>query len=453
MQPGSHNSTEGSKVFDAHKPLAETVVDRRSNFRATQDFRKFQDRLGQLTTENSFAEAFDAISKIGRAAENVLYARGVLNLWLPPIDSSIQEYTPGDFIVTNPLNNRRYSLIQSPQIMKEIAALFVGPNWRRTTCYRAEPGDATHAQLFQQIDVEMTNVSGAVVRSIATDMYLAAASAVGRNDVAPPREHDYSSLRLLYGEESPNLISRVYLDKSGDFFIVRVPNDILGALGESRFLEEFPGLRIIDSASLKKPVLHGEISEHEVCVMAPNIDVARHARTSIERFVRVADLIPVDAIDSYWITNMPMAKKENGKLVPVHHVMALPYAAERDPNFTLVGKSEAEILDLMCDGYDFIVSSRDRSVEVAGGGTRIHTARLQREALQLFERPFEKFDYLLEALRRNELRDKPVTLCGFAFGLERLGLMFGGFPGLEHLQMFPTNSADGSFVHTSGWKE
>src|SRR3990170_5788388 len=101
---------------------------------------ELQRRMELVSNSKEVQRGLLLVSRIGMEAERVLYDKGIPNLWFPPVDTSISEYSDNDFIVLNPLNGKRYSLIQSPQSMKEIAALAFGSNWRRATCFRPEPG-------------------------------------------------------------------------------------------------------------------------------------------------------------------------------------------------------------------------------------------------------------------------------------------------------------------------
>lgn len=130
----------------------------------------FPNRLQEIATSEQIRQGLFTVSRICRIAEDSLYEAGVTNVWLPPIDSSISEYGGEDFLVQNPLTGQKLSLIQSPQIMKEGVAVAFGSNWRRTTCYRPEPGDSTHSQMFQQIDVELRG-DGEDARCLAVSIY------------------------------------------------------------------------------------------------------------------------------------------------------------------------------------------------------------------------------------------------------------------------------------------
>ena len=57
-------------------------------------------------------------------------------------------------------------MVQSPQIQKEAAAIVLGSNFRLVDCYRGEKTDTTHANIFQQIDVEFANKTEYEIRKV-----------------------------------------------------------------------------------------------------------------------------------------------------------------------------------------------------------------------------------------------------------------------------------------------
>src|SRR3990167_885005 len=175
-------------------------------------------RIEKIIDSKEIQQGLQFVSNIGHISEEVLYNLGIPNLWLPPIDTSIAEYTKNDFAVLNPLNNKVYSLIQSPQIMKEIAAIAFGSNWRRTTCFRPEPGDATHAQMFQQIDVELKNADGKQARLVASKIFLdVCKKTLGVSQGIIP-EYTYQKLISQYGEDSPNLFLKANVSNENSTF-------------------------------------------------------------------------------------------------------------------------------------------------------------------------------------------------------------------------------------------
>lgn len=328
-------------------------------------------RIKKIISSEEIQRGLQLVSDVGHITEQVLYDLGIPNLWLPPIDTSIAEYTKNDFIVLNPLNNKTYSLIQSPQIMKEVAAIAFGSNWRRTTCFRPEPGDATHAQMFQQIDVELKNSDGKQARSLASKLFLdVCEKTLGISQNTIP-EYTYQSLIEQYGEDSPNL----YLEN--------------------------------------------------------------HNLNNSSMF-------------AYWVTDIPFASwGRNGKIKPTHHVMSLPNNAVNNPQFSFNDYTDDELTHLSCDSYDLVVCNDTQSIEIAGGDRRISTVKLQLDAIDRFGEDRQKYAILLEALKLNERNMIAESIVGFAFGIERLTMVLGNISSIDNIQVFPTNSPTGDFIHTT----
>jgi len=166
---------------------------------------EFRQRLEAIDNSGEIKFGLETVSLVGQIAEQVLFTNNIPHVWFPPLDTSIHEYDAIDFVVTNPLNGLRYSLIQSPQIMKEAAAIVFGSNWRQTTCYRPEPGDATHAQMFQQVDVELRDGDGKQARKLAGEILSACSRRILGVDINPIPELDYLDTIDKYGSDQPNL--------------------------------------------------------------------------------------------------------------------------------------------------------------------------------------------------------------------------------------------------------
>lgn len=388
-----------------------------------------------------------AVSKVGKAAEQVLYdelGEGS-NLALPPIDTSIGEYTRNDFTVINPLTNETFSLIQSPQIMKEAAAIAYGSNWRRTFCYRPEPGDATHAQVFQQIDVELRNGDGYKARRLAEKILQITYQSTKSRDLPNIPEFDYLSIVFLYGNDQPNLHNGLFLDISHDIPVLRIRSQ-----QARENLSYIVGNRLVSpqTLSMQEGLLHGTFLPEEYVVIGQIQELRAIRKQAIDNDINESS--QEQEISGYWLINMPYARRDSmNNLVPTHHLMSMPFAAIKNPAFSFQGLSDEELVCLECDSYDLVACTSREAVEIAGGDRRIHTATLQIDALRRMGKLSDEYHFLLQALKFNE-ENHNYALAGFAFGLERLTMLLFGIDAINKVQFFPMNSPNGEWIHARG---
>lgn len=409
---------------------------------------KYSCHLREISQSAEIQQGLYAISKVGRIAEQVLYdelGEGS-NLALPPIDTSIGEYTKNDFIVVNPLTGETLSLIQSPQIMKEAAAIAYGSNWRRTFCYRPEPGDATHAQVFQQIDVELQNGDGYRTRKLAETILQRAYQSVKGQDLPIIPEFDYLSIVNLYGSDQPNLHNGLFLDINHEIPILRVQSQ-----EAQEGLSYLVGNRLIlpQTLSMQDGILHGIFLPNERIVIGDIQELRTIREQAMSKDIKESQ---DQEMSAYWLINMPYARYDDmHNLIPIHHVMSMPYAAIRDLTFSFQGLSDEEIVNLECDSYDLVACTSKEAVEIAGGDLRIPTATLQIDALKRMGKLSDEYQFLLQALKFNE-QNHNYSLAGFAFGLERLTMLLFGIDAINKVQFFPMNSHNGEWIHAVGKK-
>lgn len=128
-----------------------------TNSKLSEKLNEYVDRLKDVYTNNDIHRGLLIGSKIREITQRILFESDATYIWLPPLETSIDEYSSENFVAKNPYTNKSYSLVQSPQIQKEAAAIVAGTNFRIVDCYRGEKTDATHSNIFQQIDIEFAN--------------------------------------------------------------------------------------------------------------------------------------------------------------------------------------------------------------------------------------------------------------------------------------------------------
>lgn len=392
---------------------------------------RFKNRLEEVASNPKIQEGLSTASAVREICQKVLFEEGLQYIWLVPIETSIDEYTTENFVAFNPYNQKSYSLVQSPQIQKEAAAIVLGSNFRIVDCFRGEKTDYSHSNIFQQLDVETANLSESEIRRIAGRLVVECYEQLKGIKLVIEDVYDYSELVDMYGTDSPNLASGVYIVKY---------NNCLGLKFDTKQRE------IVDRlVSCYTPIL-----KKENCVIFNQnfpIEKLRKIRNEI------TDLILKDSnkLYAYWVVNMPYAKIKDGKLSTVHHVMSRPQNME-DTNFSFLSLSDSELCSLKCNSFDLIVCGQNGAIEVIGGDERINTFLHQFEAIKRTGLSTEQYSYLLEALHFNDMHEQK-RLGGFAVGLERLAMMISMAKGISSVQLFPTNLPNGLLTHAISIEE
>lgn len=403
---------------------------------------KYRKRLELVMGSEEITQGLRTTSRVIETSVEVMRNHDIPFLWLPPIDATINEYTGNDYQVSCPLTGKKYSLIQSPQVLKEAAAIAFGSNYRITTCYRPEPGDATHAQMFQQLDVELRDGDGTTARALALEILQRTGEAIIGSAPSIIPELDYLLVKELYGEESPNLYDGLLLDYVDDGTpVLRGGSSVLPAdlpIPNGCYLLHPQNPRRADF-KLYKP------EKDDDWLIFGDTNKLREIRSFLVRNGVRETPSPVSA---YWLVNMPYATyNPDGSIKPLHHVMTLPHGATNHSKFTFFDYSDHELTTLPCDSYDLMVCTKEEVVEIAGGDQRIPTATLQEEAIRRMGFSTAKYAFLLTGLGVNENLQRPYSLAGFAFGLERLAMIYTGLHNIDQVQFSPANSQDGSLYH------
>lgn len=405
-----------------------------NNDHLKQALTRYQQRLSDVIADENIQNGIRCGSEIRRICQEVLFSEGLKYVWLVPIETSIFEYSKDDFTAYNPYSRKTYALVQSPQIQKEAAAVSVGSNFRIIDCYRGEKTDATHSNIFQQLDVELADVDETEIRRIAGKLVQTCIGQLMGIQLEITDCYSYSELVQFYGTDSPNLCPGLQIAEQDGQYSLRAKQRYWSIIEPQ--LTDFHDIRY----------------EAGILRFAPG--------TSIDRVRSVRNILSASILQSmnsqelyaYWVVDMPYAHKCGNGIEPVHHIMTLPKAAKGTANFRFQNLCDEELCSLTCNSFDLIICGKHGAVEVLGGDERISTFALQIDAIERMDFSAQQYAFLLQTLKFNDDHRK-VSLGGFAVGIDRLAQFVAGKAGLNYVQLFPTNLPNGEMVHAISIEE
>jgi aspartyl-tRNA synthetase len=138
-------------------------------------------------------------------------------------------------------------------------------------------------------------------------------------------------------------------------------------------------------------------------------------------------LIDPAARSLLWVVDFPLLEydEEARRHVAVHHPFTAPHDAD-------LGRLESEPLAVRAQAYDLVLNG----TEIGGGSVRIHQPRVQERDFAMRgispEEAQAKFGFLLEALASGA-----PPHGGFAFGFDRLTMLFAGEESIRDVIAFP----------------
>lgn len=395
-----------------------------------ENIQRYYSRLQEVNQDEKIKNGLNVGSQIRKISQDILFDEGVKYIWLVPIETSIDEYSRENFTATNPYNKKTYSLVQSPQIQKEAAAVTMGSNYRLVDCYRGEKTDATHSNIFQQIDIEFANKQEDEIRRVAGRIITECFEEIAGITLNISGIYSYCDLMRIYDTDSPNIGQGFLIEeKDGRFSI--------GIADKEEFHNILPYISSLDICSI-----YGNNIVFEEKVPIEEVRKVREKLILLNKNQK-----DKKSLLGYWISDMPYAKLRNDVLTPVHHVMSKPKRAlEKDFNFLEL--SDEEMCALRCNSFDLMVCDGNRVVEILGGDERINSFEMQYDAIKRLNYNPEQYAYLLQTLKFNDDHDKKL-LGGFAIGVERLAQFLSGTENMRYVQLFPTNLPNGELLHAT----
>ncbi|MBB4684687.1 aspartate--tRNA ligase [Amycolatopsis jiangsuensis] len=420
------------------------------------------------------AAAIRLRSEVSRAARDVLYDQGFVEVETPTLTRSTPEGAR-DFLVPARLKpGSWYALPQSPQLFKQL--LMVGGLERYfqiARCYRDEDFRADRQPEFTQLDIEMSFVEQDDVIAVGEAVAKALWRLIGHEIATPIPRITYRESMAKYGSDKPDLRFDLEITEMTEFFsdtpfrvfqapyvgaVVMAggadqPRRQLDAWQEWAKQRGARGLAYVlvgEDGTLGGPVAKN-LSETE----RANVAAAAGAKpgdciffaagktsaaqpllgAARDEIGRRLGLIDEDAWSFVWVVDAPLfAPVEDigddvavgsGKWTAVHHAFTSPTPEwidtfEQDP-----GNALAYAYDLVCNGN-----------EIGGGSIRIHREDVQKRVFAVMglgeEEAQEKFGFLLDAFQFGA-----PPHGGIALGWDRIVMLLARAESLRDVIAFP----------------
>ncbi len=155
--------------------------------------------------------------------------------------------------------------------------------------------------------------------------------------------------------------------------------------------------------------------------------------------LKLADKLEIPKKEGFaflWVTEFPMFEYDEtlGRYQAMHHPFTSPMDEDMAYLETNPGKVRAKAYDLVVNG-----------VELGGGSIRIHSRDVQSKVFRMLgfseEKAYEKFGYLLDALRYGT-----PPHGGIAFGFDRLIMQLTGAQSIRDVIAFPKTQNHGCLM-------
>ena len=422
------------------------------------------------------AAAIRLRSKVNRAARDVLYTHGFVEIETPTLTHSTPEGAR-DFLVPARLKpGSWYALPQSPQLFKQLLMVAgMERYFQIARCYRDEDFRADRQPEFTQLDIEMSFVDQDDVIALAEDVLVALWKLIGYDIAAPIPRMTYFDAMDRYGTDKPDLRFGLELVDCTRFFAdtpFRVfqapyvgavvmpggaaqPRKQLDAWQEFAKQRGHRGLAYVlvgEDGELGGPVAKNLSDAERAGIVAHvgakpgdcvffaagggNSARALLGATRLE-IGRRTGLIDESQWSFVWIVDAPLFEASSdaeaagdvavgaGAWTAVHHAFTSPKPESLDTFDTDPGSALAYAYDIVCNGN-----------EIGGGSIRIHRRDVQERVFQVMgldaEEAQEKFGFLLDAFSYGA-----PPHGGIAFGWDRICALLSGTDSIRDVIAFP----------------
>ncbi len=410
-------------------------------------------------------------SKVSGVVRRYLESCGFIEVETPMLTRSTPEGAR-DYLVPSRVNQGSfYALPQSPQLFKQLLMVAgMDRYYQIVRCFRDEDLRADRQPEFTQIDMEMSFVDEADVRSVCEGMMSEIFNQVKGSGISTPFPLlTYGEAMRRYGNDRPDTRFKMELAdvsetaSQSDF---KVFKDAVAKGGAVRALSAtgcagysrkqlqdltdeaidlgakgLAWIKVTDEGYVSpitkffKPEAldtfkettgagEGDLMIFVADAEQVGFDVLGALRLSLGRKL---NLIDDSLLNFVWIIDFPLFEydEEAKRYVALHH----PFTAPRDEDMNLFDTSPE---NMRARAYDLVLNGS----EIGGGSIRIHDREIQDKMFNALnigkEEAVEKFGFLLDAL---EYGAPPHG--GIAFGLDRIMAILTGADSIRDVIAFP----------------
>lgn len=354
--------------------------------------------------------------------------------------------TPGganEFIVPTQQPDKFYSLVQSPQQLKQL--LMIGGldrYFQICRCYRDEPGRSDRQPEFTQVDIELSFTSQDLVMKLVDEIIFDLLCKISFNTelvqtMTSSFDKNQSIRRITFEEAFRNYGT----DKPDTRFEWTINSEVDGGL-------KLDVPQSLEQETINLIIKHSReasgIQEKQVDLRIEQTNVGMSFKTVINstvarKLLGYVRILAADELDRLgfqvykerlsfvWVTNFPLfTADEQGRLEPNHH----PFTAPSEESIDMLKVNPIKAIG---QHYDLVLNGQ----EVAGGSIRIHDVELQKEIFtNILQAEESTFSYFLEALKSG---------CpphgGIAIGLDRLVTILLTRESIREVIAFPKTSS------------
>jgi aspartyl-tRNA synthetase len=415
-------------------------------------------------------------SKVNRAAREVLYDKGFVEIETPTLTRSTPEGAR-DFLVPARLRpGTWYALPQSPQLFKQLLMVAgMERYFQIARCYRDEDFRADRQPEFTQLDIEMSFVAEDDVMALAEDVLTSLWALIGHPIATPIPRMTYAESMRRFGSDKPDLRLDLELVECTGYF-AHTPFRVFqaayvgavvmpGGAGQPRKQLDgwqdwarqrgAKGLAYVlvgEDGELGGPVAKN-LSDTERAGLAAHVgagpgdavffaaDSAKAAQSLLGaarlEIGRRGGLIDESRWSFVWIVDAPLFEPASeavasgdvavgaGAWTAVHHAFTSPKPESMDSFDIDPGSALAYAYDIVCNGN-----------EIGGGSIRIHRRDVQERVFAVMglgaAEAQAKFGFLLDAFGYGA-----PPHGGIAFGWDRICALLSGADSIRDVIAFP----------------
>lgn len=308
------------------------------------------------------------------------------------------------------IKDHPFALSQSPQQYKQMLMVAgVQKYFQFAKCFRDEGSRTDRQPEFTQIDIEMAFVSKKDVMH-AVETTLRAFSPIPLPETV--RIMTWKEAMTRFGSDKPDTRFGLELQDFDGLFPEKFVRGFTIPTIPRKLWSEFKDCSVVRAEDNLKIVVRGDDWE-EVS------HKAGLARTAAIRLLQLKS----DEHHWLWISDFPLFEKSESGFKARHHPFTRPIKAHES---MLLNKEQ--LLEITAEAYDLVLDG----CEVGGGSIRIHEPALQKSLFSVIGADESCFKAILQAFEYGVPEHG-----GFAFGFDRLLMLFTGAKTIREVIAFP----------------